>query len=242
MSQIMKTEFNSWLWWVFESGADKKGSFSPSLYGWRTNGDFGLVLLSTNRYPTFYAFKLMRAFARSGDTILDVTSGDPFLTVYASQETNGTLNILAINKDRTNTGMKTINLAGFSPDANATIRSYGIAQDEAARTNAPFAKQNIATNQMVVSHGSFGYSFGPYSMTLFSLTPSGPPLIVSRPVSDTLVISWPYPSTGWTLEQSTDLVNGTWTAPAGTIQNDGTNNFINISPSADNLFFRLNKP
>ncbi len=242
MSQIMKTEFNSWLWWLYESGSDKKGSFSTSLYGWRTNGDFGLVLASTNRYPTFYAFKLMHYFTHSGDAILNVVSGDPFVTVNASQQTNGTLNILVINKDRTNTAIKTINLAGFSPDANATIRSYGIPQDEATRTNAPFAKRDIATSQMVVSHGSFGYSFGPYSMTLFSLAPSGPPLTVSRPASDTVVVSWPYPSTGWNLEQSTDLVSGPWISPSATIQNDGTNNFINISPAADNLFFRLNKP
>ena len=242
MSQIMKTEFNSWLWWLYKSGADKTGSFSPSLYGWRTNGDFGLVLVGTTRYPTFYTFKLMHYFAQSGDAILNVVSGDPFLTVYASQRTNGALNILVINKDRTNTTTKTINLAGFSPDASATIRSYGIPQDEAARTNAPLAKQDIATSQMVVSHGSIVYSFAPYSMTLFSLAPSGPLLAVSRPASDTMVISWPYPSAGWSLEQSTDLVSGAWTAPAATIQNDGTNNFINLSPSPENSFFRLSKP
>jgi hypothetical protein len=33
MSQIMKTEFNSYLWWIFENGQDTTGDFDPSLYG-----------------------------------------------------------------------------------------------------------------------------------------------------------------------------------------------------------------
>ncbi|HWX21054.1 MAG TPA: LamG-like jellyroll fold domain-containing protein [Candidatus Binatia bacterium] len=239
LAQIMKTEFGSWLWWLYESGADKKGSFSSSLYGWRTNGDFGLVLNSTTRYPTFYAFKLMHYFTQPGDTILDVTSSNPFLAVYASQRTNGTLNLLVINKDRTNTANQTINVAGFSPDSIALLRSYGIPQDEAARTNAPVAMQDIATNQLVISRGSFTSSFGPYSMTLFSLTPTGPTLTVSRPVNNVLVISWPYPSTGWNLKQNSDLATGNWAPSSAIVQNDGTNNFITISPPTGNLFFRL---
>jgi serpin B len=64
-----------------------------------------------------------------------------------------------------------------------------------------------------------------------SLTPSG----------QSLNISWPYPSTGWTLRQNPDLSTTNWT-PSGGITNDGTNNFLSISTQAGALFFRLSQP
>jgi serpin B len=57
---------------------------------------------------------------------------------------------------------------------------------------------------------------------------------------NSLKIAWPFPSTPWTLRQNPDLTTTNWT-PTGGISNDGTNNFITITPSAGNLFFRLNQ-
>ena len=242
LGQLMKTEFSSYLWWLFESGADTKGSFSPSLYGWRTYGDFGLVLNANTKYPTYYAMKLIHDFVQPGDVILDTGNGSPFLDVFAAISTNGALSVLVINKDRTNTFTRQVTLAGFSPNAAATVRFYGIAQDEATRTNGPAAMQDIATNHMAVAGGGFLYAFPPYSLTLFTFVPIGPTLTVSRPASDTLVVSWPWPSVGWNLQQNTDLNTSNWIAPSETIQNDGTNNFISITLPTGNLFFRLTQP
>jgi hypothetical protein len=242
LGQLMKTEFSSWLWWIFESGANTTGSFSPALYGWRTYGDFGLALNPTTKYPTFYAFKLMHDFVQPGDTILDTGAGYPFLDVFAATHTNGTLSLLVINKDRTNTFNRQITLAGFSPNAAATLRSYGIPQDEATRTNAPLAMQDIATNQMTVVSGGFMYAFPPYSITLFTLVPLGPSLTVTRTTNTTLVVSWPWPSAGWNLRQNTDLTTTNWTTPPEPVQNDGTNNFIIITQPTGTRFFQLRQP
>jgi len=239
MGHLMQTEFNSWLWWLFQSGQDTKGSFSPSLYGWRNYGDFGLVLNINTRYPTFYALKLMHDFAQPGDTILKTGDGYPFLDVFAATSTNGTLHVLVINKDPTNMFTRQINLAGFSPDSAAKVYSYGMLQDNAAKTNAPLAMQDIATNQMTVARSTFQYSFPPYSLTLFLLTPTGPTLAATRSAPNTVRISWPWPSTGWTLQQNTDLATSNWTAPPEMNENDGTNNFIVITPLTSNMFFRL---
>jgi alpha-L-arabinofuranosidase len=38
-SQIMKTEFNSYIWWALHHSADTQGVFDPTRYGWRSNGD-----------------------------------------------------------------------------------------------------------------------------------------------------------------------------------------------------------
>lgn len=238
LGQLMQTEFSSYLWWLFESGTDTKGSFSPDLYGWRTYGDFGLALDINTRYPTFYAMKLMQDFVQPGDAILSTGRGYPFLDVFAAIKTNGMLSILFINKDRTNTYNRQVTLTNFSQNAAVTILSYGMSQDNAAKAGEPLSSQDIATNQMTVARGSFNYAFPPYSMTLFTLVPTGPSLTVSQN-GNTVVVSWPYPSTGWNLLQNTNLATTNWTAPPETIQNNGTNNFILISPSVGNLFFRL---
>ena len=242
LGHLMQTEFSSYLWWLFESHADTSGSFSPSLYGWRTYGDFGLALNINTRYPTFYAFKLMHDFVQPGDTLLNTGPGYPFLDVFAATRTNGSLSVLFINKDPTNTLTRQLALAGFSPDSVATVRSYGMPQDDAAQTNAPLAMQDIATDQMVVARGEFTYSFAPYSLTLFTFTPTPPPLAISRPAANTVMISWPWPSSGWNLQQNTDLTTTNWTTPPATIENNGTNNFITITPPGGTILFRLEHP
>ena len=75
-----------------------------------------------------------------------------------------------------------------------------------------------------------------YPMTVCGLSS----LQISLTTSNTLVISWPYPATGWSLEQSRDLSTTNWMTPPQAIANDGTNNFIIVGPPSGNLFFRLN--
>jgi serpin B len=72
--------------------------------------------------------------------------------------------------------------------------------------------------------------------------PSVPPALqLALAVSgNRLKISWPFPSTGWTLRQTADLSAANWT-PSGGVSNDGTNNFIAITPAPGNLFFQLSQ-
>jgi len=70
--------------------------------------------------------------------------------------------------------------------------------------------------------------------------PLGPQLTVTRS-GNSVIVSWPSPSTGWTLQQCSDLAAGSWSASGYTISDDGTNRSVTISPPAGNLFFRLAK-
>ncbi|MFZ0826637.1 MAG: alpha-L-arabinofuranosidase [Verrucomicrobiia bacterium] len=245
MSQIMKTEFNSYLWWIFENGQDTNGDFDASLYGWRTYGDFGLALDVNTRYPTFYAMKLMQYFVQPGDTILNPTSDYPLLSVYAASNSSGTVSLLVINKDPTNTLTSDVALAGYVPHSVATVRSYGIPQDEATRTNGPAANQDLAVGSFAPVSQDFTYAFPPYSLILFTFTPAvAPPLLtIFLSATNTVVVQWPSPSTGWNLQQNTDLTTGNWGAPSATINDDGTNRFIVVDPTTGNSqFFRLSNP
>src|SRR5437588_1802522 len=99
LGQVMKTEFNSFVWWDLRNGTDTSGSFDPSLYGWRTNGDLGMIGNLSTRYPPFYAAKLLQNFARAGDTILSASSDYPLLSAYAARRASGALSLLVLNKD-----------------------------------------------------------------------------------------------------------------------------------------------
>lgn len=189
LAQLMKTEFNGFMWWDLRNGADTNGDFSPSLHGWRTNGDLGIIGGLNTRYPVFHAFKLMQYFVQPGDAVLNASSDYNLLTAYAARSTNGTLSVLVINKDVATTFASRISLADFIPWTNAMVRSYGLAQDEAARTNAPAAMQDIATNSLAVPDACFTAAFPPYSLSLLTLPPAAPFLEVFPDTNGSVVLS-----------------------------------------------------
>jgi hypothetical protein len=152
LSQLMKTEFNGYVWWDLRNGANSSGSFDPTIYGWRGNGDEGLLLNSNTRYPMFYTDKLMHYFVGPGDTVLNPTSDYLLVGAYGVLRQDGLLNLLVMNKDVTTNFTAQIKLTGFAPGGTAMVRSYGILQDEATRTNNPApGSQDISTNFISVS-------------------------------------------------------------------------------------------
>jgi len=64
-----------------------------------------------------------------------------------------------------------------------TVRSYGMPQDEAARTNGPLADQDIALSSPVSAGGGFTHAFPPYSLTLFTIVLIDGVLAVTNPMS-----------------------------------------------------------
>lgn len=68
------------------------------------------------------------------------------------------------------------------------------------------------------------------------------PTLKTSAVANQVVISWPSPSLGWTLEQTADLNSPAWSPSSGTVSDDGTNKSMTISPSSSGLFFRLSHP
>jgi alpha-L-arabinofuranosidase len=184
LAHVMQTEFNAFVWWDLRNGTDASGTFDPTLYGWRTNGDLGMIGGLATRYPPFYAAKLMRIFAGPGDTILGASSDYLLLSAYAARHANGSLSVLVLNKDTSSSFNAQLDLTGFSPSPSvAEIKSYGIPQDETTRTNGPAAGQDIATSTFQGASDSFDYTFPPLSMTLFTLAPTAPSLSLLPPAS-----------------------------------------------------------
>jgi len=204
------------------------GDFNSLLYGWRTNGDLGIIGNLNTRYPAFYTFKLMRYFARPGDTVLNAGSDYFLLPAYSSRKADGSLAILVINKDNAATFTAQLSLGNYFPSTNALVRSFGIAQDEATRTNSAVpGARDIATNNLAVTGTNFSASFPPYSVSLLTIPPAAPQLAVFQSGAQTILQVQGQPNVRYVLQSSTDLTN--WQSIATNTPATATWNVTNAS-------------
>jgi hypothetical protein len=187
VSQAMKTDFNALIWWDLRNGQETGNNNSSSLYGWRQYGDYGMVDSANpagpaTRYPTFYVAKLLQNFARGGDRLVDATSDFPGLSAYAAKRADGSLTLQVINKSASLAQNANITLTGYTPGGNAIVRSYGIPQDEAARTGVGSA--DIAQTSFASAGASFAYTFPAFSVSVitFSGAVLAPPAFNIAPI------------------------------------------------------------
>jgi hypothetical protein len=170
LAQLMQTELNGLFWWNFQNGGFSfGGNTNASLYGWRLYGDYGVAEATTN-FPPYYASKLIRNFAQTGDTVIAAASDYILLSTYAARRQNGSLTILTINKDPSNTATGQVSLTGFIPASSGTVYSYGIPQDNAAQTG--IGSPDVAQSALSGVSVNFSYPFPPYSATVLSLYPA----------------------------------------------------------------------
>ena len=91
-------------------------------------------------------------------------------------------------------------------------------------------------SQQMMTNGIYSASGGFWSLISVVQTLGAPTLTITHS-GNSMKISWPYPSTGFVLQQNSNLTTSGWSASSG-ISNDGTNNFITITSPTGNLFFR----
>jgi hypothetical protein len=186
LGHAMQTEFNAVVWWDTRNGQDTGNNNSSSLYGWRQYGDYGITNGAdpagpADRYPTFYVAKLLKYFARGGDQVVRATTDYNELAAFATKRADGSLTLLVINKNPTTSFATNITLTGYTPGTDAIVHSYGIPQDEAARTGVGSA--DVAQSSITNAGATFSYAFAPYSATVITLTGAStpPPAVVATP-------------------------------------------------------------
>jgi hypothetical protein len=234
----MLTEFNGFVWWDLRNSTDTQGSLDPTLYGWRPYGDLGMISGLTNRYPQFYAAKLMQYFAQPGDIILSASSDYVPLSAYAARRANGAVTLLVLNGDTAATFNAQIALNGFAPSPNATLRSYGIPQDTAAQTG--IGSPDIALGSFSGVSTNFTYSFAPLSLTLFSFAPAAPSLTIlpppPQPGGQVVLQIQGLPGL-YVIQTSTNL--GAWTAAStNTLSGNAMNVTNSVPPGSITRFWR----
>lgn len=89
--------------------------------------------------------------------------------------------------------------------------------------------------------GTFSITGGFWS--LFAVqTPGAPLLTIQRLSATSARIVWSSPSTGYRLQEISDLNSTNWVNAPQAVSDNGTNKFITVNPSAGRRFYRLIKP
>jgi len=73
-------------------------------------------------------------------------------------------------------------------------------------------------------------------------TGSAPLLRIVRTHTNAVVVAWPAPSTGFSLQQNTALGSANWTPVANPVNVVGSENQVIVSPPTGNRFYRLKSP
>ena len=202
VGNLMRTEINGYMYWALRNstptlnnGTVLDGNMSSSLYGWRQFGDYGMISTPStltgettyyNPYPTYYIMKLLSKFARGGDSVVQATSNNSRLSIFATKRSNGALALLVINKDPANALSANVTLTGFSPGSTATTYFYGKPQDLAG------SSADLVTSSLAVTGSSFATSFPSYSATVLSFDATVAPTITTQPVGQTVLVGSPF--------------------------------------------------
>src|SRR5262245_45917092 len=89
--------------------------------------------------------------------------------------------------------------------------------------------------------GGYSLTGGFWSLLAVTPTAGAPKLTITLVEPNVAKVSWPSPSTGFVLQQNTNLNVTIWAAASETISDDGTNKFIIVNPVAGNRWYRLIK-
>lgn len=226
MGEVLQTEFNAFLRWDLHNGPSDLTDSDNAVYGWRMDSNTGYYLTDggvvngdvvppdSNCYPSFYCMKLLKYFVHGGDTVITATNDYELLGTYAVQRTNGSLTMLVINKSSVSNLTAAINLTGYQPSADATVYSYGIPQDQAARTG--IGSLDIAQTNFPGAGTNFNYTFPPYSATVLVLAPAAPllvPMTAPQPMARQFIFQVEgQPRVPYVIQACTNLNSPNWVA------------------------------
>jgi uncharacterized protein (TIGR03437 family) len=150
--------------------------------------------------------------------------GTPADGITGFSPTNGLVNTTVVINGTNFTSASTVTFNGANASFTVNSRSQITAAVPDGATSGPITV--IAPGGLATSASSFTVTFG------------APTLAIARS-GDSVIISWPSPSTGYSLQQNPDLTMTNWTTFSGTVEDDGTTKSVIISAPTGNNYFRL---
>ena len=93
-----------------------------------------------------------------------------------------------------------------------------------------------------MSGGNFSVDGGFWAFAAVVQTSGAPLLTITVTGPNTVVVSWPAPSTGFVLQTNSNLATTNWGNFSGTIFDLGGNRNVTNKPPTENLYFRLKHP
>jgi hypothetical protein len=133
-------------------------------------------------FPPYFGIAMAGRLLSGGGTLLGTSSSQSLVSSHAVEASNGSLNVLLVNKDPSNTYQVSLAYSGYTPAASGTTAVYGRA----------------ATSITSGTSSSSSISLAPYSITVLHLakgtgatSPSAPGKPTASAVTSTSVtLSW----------------------------------------------------
>lgn len=143
-------------WWNLHNGPSTGNNNSSSLYGSAQYGDYGVLSVGTSPepaadtpFPPYYGLQMLSHLFKAGDTMVSSSSNQSLVAVHAVKQASGSLAVLLVNKDPSNSYTVSLALNGYSASSSATVYTYG--ENSSAITSA--------------SGSSSSVTIAPYSLT-----------------------------------------------------------------------------
>ena len=135
-----------------------------------------------------------------------------------------------------------ITAAGYAQ--NYAIDWYSIDGGGGTSTNGQFALSGTIGQPDAghMSGGTFTLDGGFWGIVAAVQTPGAPLLRVVLTGTNTVVVAWPNPSTGFSLQQNVSLGTANWTGVTNGISVVGSENQIIVAPPAGSRVYRLFHP
>jgi hypothetical protein len=92
-----------------------------------------------------------------------------------------------------------------------------------------------------MSGGNFQVTGGFWSLISVVQTSGAPHLTIINTGTNAVKVCWPNPSTGWGLQQNTNVATTNWISSQLLPVIEGANKCVIVTPPTGNLFFRLAK-
>jgi hypothetical protein len=221
---------------TFYSGVGgEAGAFDSSTNLYIANGDYGTVIKFTpsgveSVFASGFDSSYGLAFDSKGNLFMsDFTAGD----IYKFTNSGGTLSSTPTTFA---TGFNTPRGLAFDSGGNLFLADQNACLIYEFTNSGGVLSSNAAIFANLVALGYLPEYFA------FGLAP--PSLTIASSGSNSAMISWPSPSTGYFLQTNSNLATTNWTLYTGTIVTNGagTTNSVAITPPVGNLFFRLAHP
>ena len=148
---------------------------------------------------------------------------------------------------RHNPGMKRlipsllVALAVQVASAQFSVDWFKVAGGGGAATGSAYAVVGTVgqTDPGQMTGGQFSFVGGFWSLLTTAPEPGAPVLTIAATTTNTILICWPSPSTGFELQENTDLRTGNWLVVPQTPTDNGTSKCVSVSPQGHNVFYRL---
>ena len=132
-------------------------------------------------------------------------------------------------------------LAWNAAAQNYSIDCYKVAGGGGTSTGATYQVSGTIGQPdagAAMSGGTYSVTGGFWSLIAVVQTAGAPTLTITHS-GTSVIVSWPSPSTGWSLQQCGDVKTCQWGGCGYTVSDHGTTKSITITPPTGTLYFHL---